>query len=108
MRIAALNRLVTIRARMQIAADKYGASQPHAGGLPIAKVYAELVESKSEEVAHGSGKITKTLLTFRVRYVAFLKPGDFLTYQGHDHDIKAITEIGRRKYLELVCEQRPA
>lgn len=76
----------------------------HAQSVPMR---AELVEQNVSEEAHDSGSLTNTHLTFRLRFLAHVKPGDRLSYDNRNFDIVKVTEIGRRKGLEIVVKERP-
>lgn len=102
MRAAALDRVIVLKPRTDSMPDAYGVVTPGTG-VPEILTRAELLESKLEDVTHSSGLITKTVLSFRLRYVGNIRPGDILAYEDGSYEILTIKEIGRRKALELTC-----
>jgi Phage head-tail joining protein len=62
---------------------------------------AELIDSTATDQPHGSGHVTETILNFRLRYLGNVKVGDAVKYDGRNHEIIGVQEIGRRKSLEI-------
>ena len=108
MRAGALDRLITITS----ATNSYGDPDEY-GIVPtfsaqLVPMRAELLEAMADDSEHASGRLTKTLLSFRLRFLENVKPGDKLTYDGRDFEIRTVKEIGRRKSLELVAVETGA
>jgi SPP1 family predicted phage head-tail adaptor len=68
---------------------------------PVASVRAELVQQSADEYLAGFGEAQQGNLIFRIRYVADLKTSDRVVYDGDAYDLDQITEIGRKRGLEL-------
>ena len=102
MRAGALDKRILIRKDAGIPVpDEYGVTYNLTdAGIPMR---AKLVEATSEDSAHESGHITKTMLTFRLRYLRGVQPGDRLDYEDRTFEITGVKEIGRRKGLELTA-----
>jgi len=69
----------------------------------LATIRAEIVEQSADEFLTGFGEAQTDAIIFRVRYLANLTTADRVMYAGTAHDLKAISEIGRRRGLELRC-----
>lgn len=101
-RAAALDQVIALKPRQDSVPNEYGVAL-ELTGVPQLVMRAQLLERKAEEQLHDSGRITKTVLSFRLRYVPGVKPGDQLQYDGVTYDILTVTELGRRKGLEITC-----
>lgn len=71
----------------------------------VATVRAEIVQQSADEFLTGFGEAETSAIVFRVRYVAGITTADRIVYAGAAHDLKEISEIGRRRGLELRCER---
>lgn len=69
--------------------------------LNIATVRAEIVQQSASEFLTGFGEAENGTIVFRVRYLAGITTADRVTYAGQVYDLKEVTEIGRRRGLEL-------
>ncbi|TGU87721.1 head-tail adaptor protein [Mesorhizobium sp. M00.F.Ca.ET.151.01.1.1] len=69
--------------------------------LNIATVRAEIVTQSASEFLTGFGEAESGTIVFRVRYLAGITTADRVTYAGQVYDLKDVTEIGRRRGLEL-------
>lgn len=67
----------------------------------VATVRAEIVTQSASEFLTGFGEAENGTIVFRVRYVAGITTDDRVSYAGHVYDLKEVTEIGRRRGLEL-------
>lgn len=67
----------------------------------IATVRAEIVTQSASEFLTGFGEAENGTIVFRVRYLPGITTADRVLYNGVPHDLKEITEIGRRRGLEL-------
>ena len=67
----------------------------------FATVRAELVKWSASEFSTGYGEAEAGTLVFRIRYLDGITTADRVTYDGIAYGIKEITEIGRRRGLEL-------
>lgn len=69
--------------------------------LNIATVRAEIVTQSASEFLTGFGEAENGTIVFRIRYLAGITTADRVTYAGKVYDLKEVTEIGRRRGLEL-------
>lgn len=69
--------------------------------LNIATVRAEIVTQSASEFLTGFGEAENGTVVFRVRYLAGITTADRVSYAGQVYDLKEVTEIGRRRGLEL-------
>ncbi|RUY31699.1 head-tail adaptor protein [Mesorhizobium sp. M7A.F.Ca.US.001.04.1.1] len=69
--------------------------------LNIATVRAEIVTQSASEFLTRFGEAESGTIVFRVRYLAGITTADRVTYSGQVYDLKEVTEIGRRRGLEL-------
>ena len=108
MRAGALDRLITITSAANTYGDpdEYGVV-PKLSAQPV-PIRAELLEAQADDSEHASGRLTKSFLSFRLRFLENVRPGDKLTYDGRDFEIRTVKEIGRRKSLELVAAETSA
>ncbi|MCS3740228.1 phage head closure protein [Rhizobium sp. BK661] len=67
----------------------------------IATVRAEIVHQSASEFLTGFGEAQDGTIIFRVRYLPGISTADRVAYNGASYDLKEITEIGRRRGLEL-------
>jgi len=67
----------------------------------IATVRAEIVTQSASEFLTGFGEAENGTIVFRIRYVSGITTADRVSYNGSAYDLKEITEIGRRRGLEL-------
>ena len=107
MRSGALDRLI------HIVKAPNANSIPNAFGVIIATASypaiatrAELLETTADDTPHESGHVTQTVVKFGLRYVSHLSPGDKLTYEGRDFEVRNVKEIGRRKSLEITAIEK--
>ena len=67
----------------------------------VAAVRAEIVTQSATEFLTGFGEAENGTIVFRIRYLAGITTADRVTYAGTVYDLKEVTEIGRRRGLEL-------
>lgn len=67
----------------------------------FATLRAQILESGSEEFIRAYGASEETVTIFRTRFVAGVSTADRIMYAGKELNIKEITEIQRRRGLEL-------
>lgn len=97
-----LDRVITWQRRLDDLPDELGTMETHTGAQ--ATLRAHLVEQQQEQTSHESGNILKTVLTFRIRFVPGMKPGDLVQYSGGRYQIAAIKELGRAAWLEITTK----
>ncbi|GAA4111182.1 phage head closure protein [Aminobacter aganoensis] len=98
MRAGKLDRTITIERKSEAVSDS-GAVV--AAWTPVATVRAEIVTSAASEFLTGFGEAESGNIAFRIRYLAGITTADRVTYAGQVYDLKEVTEIGRRRGLEL-------
>lgn len=103
MRAGKLDRTITIQ-RASVTDDDYGA--PQEAWATVATVRAQLIQSTAKEFIRDYGAAGVTTCVFRIRYLAGVTLADRVGYDGKTYDVKEITEIGRRRGLELRCVQQ--
>lgn len=105
MRAGNLDRLITVQERTVDTSDPYGGVSYTWSDL--ATLRAELLEGRAEEFLRGDmGETAEGLRIFRVRYHPDVTTDHRVVYGGEPHDIEQLTEIGRRRGLELRCRRR--
>lgn len=97
MRAGQLDRVITIQ-RSTSEIDEYG--NPAATWSDIATIRAQLVQASTEEFIRGYGASDETAIIFRTRFLE-VGPADRIVFDGANHNIKELKEIGRRRGLEI-------
>lgn len=100
MRAGKLDRIITLQRSVE---TKSATGAVTLTWSDLATVKAEIVEQSADEFLTGFGEAQTDAIVFRVRYIADLTTGDRVLYAGTAHDLTAISEIGRRRGLELRC-----
>lgn len=98
MRAGKLDRTITIERKTEAVADSGAVVNVW---TTIATVRAEIVTASADEFLTGFGEAESGTIVFRIRYLADITTADRVSYAGKIHDLKDITEIGRRRGLEL-------
>lgn len=98
MRAGKLDRSITIQGYTYVV-DEYG--NPIYDWAPMATVRAEIIEAGSEEFIRSFGVLDQAVRVFRIRFLDGVTNGHRVLFEGVQHDIKSITEIQRRKGLEI-------
>lgn len=98
MRAGKLDRMITIERKSETVSDS-GAVV--AAWTATATVRAEIVTASANEFLTGFGEAESGNIVFRIRYLAGITTADRVSYAGKIHDLKDVTEIGRRRGLEL-------
>ncbi|MDX6806432.1 phage head closure protein [Terrihabitans rhizophilus] len=98
MKAGKLDRQLTLQ-RSTTAPNEFGT--PVETWSTVATLRAELVSGGTDEAARAHGDSAETMLTFRTRYSPGVSVADRLTFEGRAYDIKALSEIGRRRELEI-------
>lgn len=100
MRAGKLDRSVTIQSNTYVV-DDYG--NPAYTWADLATVRAQIVQANTEEFIRAYGAADETVIIFRIRWLDGVKLADRIVYEGVNHNLKEIKEIGRRNGLELRC-----
>lgn len=75
---------------------------------PVATLRAALFTASTSEVIAGFGAEAQDIIVFETRWLDGVTVKDRISYQGADFDIKAVTEIGRRRGLQIRAIARTA
>lgn len=75
------------------------------GWATLGNLRAELVNLAAVATGAPFGEIEATGIMFRTHYVAGLTTADRIVFDGEFYSITAVTEIGRRRGLELKVER---
>lgn len=100
MRAGKLDRVITIQ-RSTYEVDEYGT--PVFAWTDLATLRAQIVQASTEEFIRGWGVSDETVIIFRTRFLDGVILADRIVYEGENHNIKEIKEIGRRRGLEMRC-----
>ncbi len=98
MRAGKLDRTITIERKTETVSPTGAVVS---AWLNIATVRAEIVTQSASEFLTGFGEAENGTIVFRVRYLAGITTADRVAYAGQVYDLKEVTEIGRRRGLEL-------
>lgn len=71
----------------------------------VATLRAQLVEASTEEYQRAYGEGGSTSAIFRMRWLDGITVAHRVDYEGRAFNIRETKEIGRRKGLELRCEE---
>jgi head-tail adaptor len=102
MRAGKLDRSITIQRNVE-SKSSTGAVTSAWTNLATA-LRAEKVDGAIDETARTFGEAERIAMTFRIRFVD-VTTADRVIYEGAAFDLVGITEIGRRRGLELRCER---
>ena len=98
MRSAKLDRIITIERLTETVAASGAVS---VAWNALATVRAELVQQTALEAQSPLAEATSATVIFRIRYVPGITTADRINYDGMTYALKAVTEIGRRREIEL-------
>lgn len=105
MRSGNLDRTIVLEAYTQTGVNEY--NEPILTWTTLATVRAQLIQAKTDEfLAGSSGVIDRQIVAFRIRWLSGLTAEHRVSYDSKVYDIKELTEIGRRRGLELRCEEQ--
>lgn len=102
MRAGQFDRSIIIQA-FSSTADDYGT--PTEAWAPVATVRAQLVQTSTEEYLAAHGETDQTIMVFRLRYRSDVTTDHRIVFEAKPYNIRETKEIGRRKGLELRCEE---
>ncbi|ALK09504.1 phage head closure protein [Blastochloris viridis] len=102
MRAGNLDRTITIQS-FASGVDDYGT--PIEQWSDVATVRAQIVQASTDEFLAAFGETDKTAIIFRVRWLDGVTTEHRVVYAGKSLNIREMKEIGRRKGLELRCEE---
>jgi SPP1 family predicted phage head-tail adaptor len=102
MRAGKLDRQIKIQS-VSNTVDDYGT--PVVTWTDFATVRAELVDPAIQEPARDYGETPNFTATFRIRWLADVTSLHRVQFEGRNLNIREVREIGRRRGLELRCEE---
>jgi len=103
MRAGNLDRSITIQAVTVTTIDDNGT--PVTAWDDFANVRAQSIQAGADEYLRGYGEGDNLATIFRIRWLDGLTPAHRVIYDGTILNIREIKEIGRRRGLELRCEE---
>lgn len=98
MRAGQLNRVISIERKAETVSETGAVNTTWAR---TATVRAQIVTQSTTEFLTGFGEAESGTIVFRIRYLADINTADRVAYAGQLYDLKEVTEIGRRRGLEL-------
>lgn len=101
MRAGDLDRRITIQ-QLTLIPDGGGGSTE--SWTDLATVSAKVTQQSGREFLQASAVRTERAVLFTIRYRADLTTGNRVVYDGIDHDIREVRELGRQAGLELHTE----
>jgi len=102
MRAGKLDRSIKIQA-FTSTVDDYGT--PIEAWTDFATRKAQLIEGSTDEFLAEYGESTSSTAAFRIRWLDGVTTEHRVQYAGRNLNIREITEIGRKRGLELRCEE---
>lgn len=102
MRAGKLDRSITIQ-KFTSTVNDYGS--PVESWTDVATLRAQVLQSSTEEFLRGYGEAETTAIILRIRWRDGIIPDNRVVYDGRNLNIREIKEIGRRKGLDLRCEE---
>lgn len=102
MRAGKLDRSIVIQAAANgVAPD----GTPVEEWTDFAAVRAQLVQASTDEFLAGYGESDNTVVILRVRWLDGVTTKHRVQFEGRTLNLREIKEIGRRRGLELRCEE---
>lgn len=102
MRAGLLDRTITLQS---FAASVNAAGTPQEQWSDFATVRAQKVEASTEEYLAGFGESDRTVVIFRTWWIDGVINSMRVVFEGRNLNIRETKEIGRRRGLELRCEE---
>jgi len=102
MRAGRLDRTITLQA-LSSTVDEYGS--PAESWTTLATVRAQIVQASTEESLRRYGETDSLVVVFRIRWLSGVTTDHRIQYEGRNLNIREVKEIGRRRGLELRCEE---
>lgn len=103
MRAGKMDRLIQIQNWQAGEPDDMGTVTE--GWADLAVVRAQLIQSSTEEFMAAFGEADRTAVIFRIRWIDGLTTDHSVLYEGRRFNIRETKEIGRRKGLDVRCEE---
>ena len=102
MRAGKMDRTITIQA---LSTTVDAAGTPSLTWTTFATRRAEIVQATTAEYLRAYGETDALAVIFRIRWLSGLTTDHRVQYDGRNLNIREITEIGRRRGLELRCDE---
>lgn len=102
MRAGQLDRSITIQAFSNTVLPD---GSPVEAWANFATTRAQLVQASTDEFLAGYGESDRTVIIFRTRWLDGVTTDHRVQYEGKNLNIRETKEIGRRRGLELRCEE---
>jgi SPP1 family predicted phage head-tail adaptor len=103
MRSGNLDRTIVLEVRGADTIDAAGT--PSASWSPFATVRAQLIELSTQEYLREYGEGENAVAVFRIRWLDDVTPALRLVYGERTYNVRDVKEIGRRRGLDLRCEE---
>jgi len=103
MRAGKLDRCIRIERQVIVQSDS---GEEQITWQEVATVYAEKIEDRGQERFAHAQIVGSSIITFRIRWsqvVNEVSDEHRIVYEGREHDITAVREIGRRAGIEMDC-----
>lgn len=98
MRAGKMDSLITIQRYTRIVDEGGGSILTW---TDLATLRAQIIQATTEEFIRGMGASDETAVIFRTRYFDDVQTKDRIVYDGVNHNIKEIKEIGRGRGLDI-------
>lgn len=102
MRAGKMDRSITVQS-FTSSVNEYGT--PIETWTDVATVRAQIIQSSTEEFLTNGASDTTSII-FRARHFAGVTTSSQVVYEGETFNVREITEIGRRKGLDLRCDRK--
>lgn len=98
MRAGKLDKQILIK-RETVTLDAFGV--PTGSLSTLHTLRAQIITASTDEAIRAYGESTEVLTVFRTRFRDDILLSDLVEYDGREHNLIEIKELGRRKGLEL-------
>lgn len=102
MRAGKLDRTIKLQS-FSSTVDDYGT--PVETWTDFATLRAQIIQASTEEYLRGYGETDALVVIFRIRWLAGVTAAHRVHYDGRNLNIREVKEIGRRRGLDLRCEE---
>lgn len=102
MRAGSMDRTIEIQSSSKTVADD---GTPVMAWSAVATVRAQILQASTEEYLRAYGETDAMAVIFRIRWRPGVNTDHRVVYGGRNLNVREIKEIGRRRGLELRCEE---
>lgn len=99
MRAGDLDRRITIEAYVITGTDPF--NTPTGAWQPVGVVWAQVLQQSGSEFIRAETIEDERKVVFKIRWMAGITVQHRVAYEGREHNIHEVREIGRREGLEL-------